>query len=351
MRKIVLSFLFLCMMTSVSAQIEKATELFNQASQQLSKGNFTEAVSLLKKSIEIEPLGYALLCLGDLYATGKGVPVNYEEACYYYKLLADVPASKIKSSEEKIMVSYACRIYSSLCLSIGLISQETVGFLEKAHTLTGDAYSEYLLGLFYIDPDNVRTLKLSNTREKGISYLKMSAEKDCISALSKLSTIYLEMGDEDASFNCDLKGAQQSLFDISKSKDMFSPLTNPNLSTNPKVVEDWNRCLYNIGYYYFSEGDVENALIHLKKVNVPNAKYISMRASCYAANGEKELAKKDIETALALAPDDGLINNSIAVIYAAIWDDKVIAEKYFKRAIELGFELAKENYNKYILGE
>ena len=279
---------------------------------------------------------------------------NLESALADFKSVGDLTVSSSTPDETKIIVGYACRLYATglMMQSEDMDNIQIINYLNKAHLKSGDAYSEYLLGVAYYDTEEEGIHCISQDKNKGMSLLMESARKGCICALEEIAEIYMEEGDEDKAMEYHIKAASITPVDVAASNDVYSNIRTPNPSNNSFVMTYWNRALYNAGNCYLSEGDYEAALPFYKKFtqyDMPD--YLLSRAWCYILSDEHKLALDDYNTALELFPKNGKVYNALAVSSIKYWNKREDAIRYFKKAIELGYAPAEHNYKEYILGE
>ena len=300
----------------VTVFAQNAEAKLAEATSHFSKGNYDKALEGFKEVFFSTYAPYPALLIGDMYMQGYGTEVNYLAAIEFFKSVADIQTSEKDDLELRIMVSYGCRNCALLTMiETDAYNDSVLAYFNKAHELTGDAMSEYLLGLYYEND--------KEDLEKAIYFYDQSQSKDCICAIEHLAQIYDEE-DPDMAFSLHLRAANIGIMANANIDNMYSPLTNPNLA-NPLVENSRNCALANVAIYLENQGDAREALEYLLKITDMTAERYVQRGYCYAIIDQKEKALQDFESSLQLE-ETGLVYNAYATCYDHIWNDPAKAE-------------------------
>lgn len=336
--KSIISVIVVLILSVVNVFAQTIEDKLAEASSNFAKGNYEKALEGFKDVFFSTYAPYPAIVLGDMYMQGQGTEVNYHAAIDFYKSVADIQTTVKDDLELRIMVAYACRNCALLTMiEKDAYNDSVIIFFNKAHELTGDAMSEYLLGLYYEND--------KEDLDKAIYFYDQSQSKDCICAIEHLAQLY-EEEDPDMAFSLHLRAANINIMANEDIDNLYSPLTNPNLS-NPLVEESRNRALANVAVHLGNQGDASEALEYLLRLTEMTAERYVQRGLCYATLGQKEKALRDFESSLQME-ETGLAYNTYAICYEKMWNDNAKAEYYYKKAIAMGFERAKINYANFL---
>ena len=235
--KTTISMISVLLLSVVNIFAQTVEDKLAVATSHFAKGNYEKALEGFKDVFFSTYAPYPALVIGDMYMQGKGTAVNYPAAIDFYKSVADIQTTVKDDLELRIMVAYACRNCALLTMiEKDAFTDSVLTFFNKAHELTGDGMSEYLLGLYYeVDKED---------QDKAIYFYDQSQSKDCICAIEHLAQLY-EEEDPDMAFSLHLRAANINIMEIEDIDNIYSPLTNPNLS-NPLVENSWNSALANV---------------------------------------------------------------------------------------------------------
>ena len=259
-----LFFLFVLMLSmTVNILGQNAGDYYQEYENAVQQGDYSKAVKALEKCNSMSnesPM--SSFSLGLMYLTGKGLPVDTTKAMvqflsttsYEYRYNAHVTIDFLKNMgaspsdikkaedeikendrqyklylkpsplEENLIISFARRWLGCLSFQDATDTEETyedrmdaaasaLKDLEKADSLTQDAYSQYLLGRIYYEG-----LIGMRDQTKGMRLIERAAEKGSISALTYLGDITMKQGDK--------KGARELWKAATKIEILPIPLMN-----------------------------------------------------------------------------------------------------------------------------
>ena len=153
---------------------KNAEELFHEGMQDLERGNYTKAVSLLEKSAN-QDYTEAQVELGMIYNAGEGGMQDYTKAAFWYQKAA-----------EKGNVNAQCSLAYLYMMGQG-VTQNSVAAVEwyQKAALQGDAVAQYNLGMAYAIGEGT-----IQNYEKAIEWLTKSAEQGNAKAQYNLGLNY-----------------------------------------------------------------------------------------------------------------------------------------------------------------
>ena len=224
---------------------------------------------------------YPAMLVAEALQTGTGTEVNMETALALYKAVADTPAPD-GDENSKLIIATCCRQYGTLKM-VGeeQLTPEGKAYLQRAITLTDDAMALTLLGMLTID----------DRKEEGLGYLRRAAERNSIIALELLGEEAASREDMDQAMVYWEKAATTPIYDIAREERRnadLSFLANPNLSTNPTIVEYQRDACYHLADTYFDMEDTKTALTWLDKIVQENDESLILRSYCYFQTDGRE---------------------------------------------------------------
>lgn len=340
MKKICLIiFSFICSFSETQAQINQ--DLIQKYDSAMAKKDYQQGFQYVLELYNTSFSFESAVVLAGHFIGGIGTDVDFNTAAELYKGVANATEYDRNNTIANLYVGFASRQYALMLTNIkGSYDKEAFKYLMKADSVSNDAFSQFIIGLLYIDEYNELAASdvLIRSKDMAKAFFKKSAEKNCIGALTELGIIYDSEGEKDAAFNCWQKAANTPLYNPEEytRSDPFSRLVNPNYITEPLTVHEQNEAFYRLAVAF---SDIENdsrATFWADKITITNdPRYLDIKASLYAVNGEKQKAIDTYLREYELSKDTKVLGR-LAIAHYTIWHDEAEAMRIFERMRELG---------------
>lgn len=309
-----------------------------QYQQQVAAGETKQAFETLVSWYYNTNKLFPAMLLAEALQTGTGTEVNMATALELYKAVADTPAPE-GDENSKLVIAACSRQYGTLTMvSQERMTTEAVNYLQRAITLTDDAMALTLLGMYAMD----------ERKDEGLGYLRRAAERNSIIALELLGEEAASREDMDQAMAYWEKAATTPIYDIAREERRnadLSFLTNPNLSTNPTIVEYQRDACCHLADTYFDMEDTKTALTWLDRIVQDNDASLILRSSCYYQTEGRE------EEAMQLLKDiykqyhnpEALVHLGIFLHYSG---QDTESKVYLEKAKSEGSRSASAVYNE-----
>ena len=324
-----------------TAQSSTNPEIYLQRYQDaISKGDNTTAFqSILQWYNDTHSFESAIILAG-LFIEGNGIEQNIENAAILYKSVADATQYDPNNENALIMIGFSARQYALMDYNLkGYFSPEAISYLKKADEISEDAMALYFLGIIYIGDEDLSVLFPNSEKkdiEKGLMYLKKSAQRNCIAALTELGDLYDQYGEKDLAFECWEKASRIPLIEATpNTSDALSYLVNPNNSAEMMTILAQNEAFYRVSRYYSDMNDIDHAYELAEKITVEDPIYIDQKAFCYAANGQKQKAIDTYMHEYEISKDTSALAR-LAITHYTLWNDKDEAIRLLQYIMSLG---------------
>lgn len=330
---------FICFLIETQAQINQ--NLIHKYDSAMAKKDYHQGFQYILELYNTSFSFESAVILAGHFIGGIGTDADFKTAAQLYKGVADATKYDRNSTIANLYVGFASRQYALIQASIkGKYDKEAFCYLLKADSVSDDAFSQFIIGLLYMDSngDMASPDVLNRSKDTAKAFFKKSAEKNCIGALTELGIIYDSEGEKDAAFNCWQKAANTPLYNPEKyvHSDPFSRLVNPNYITEPLTVVEQNEAFYRLAVAFSDIEDDRRATFWASKITITNdPRYLDIKAALYAVNGEKQKAIDTYLREYELSKDTKVLGR-LAIAHYTIWHDEAEAMRIFERMRELG---------------